>query len=70
MYTDHNYKSKKALREDFKEGKTITVHQPGGIWGPPKTTGTVTIEGPHYPQPHSWYCKVDIEDLKITKIYK
>ena len=70
MYTDTNYKTKKAMIADFKEGKTIKVHQPGGIWGPPTTTGVVTIEGPHYPQPHSWYCRVDIEDLKIVKIHK
>ena len=70
MYTDTNYKTEKAMREAFETGKKIGVHQPGGFWGPPTTTGVVTIEGPHYPQPHSWYGKVDIEDLKITKIYK
>lgn len=67
MYTDTNYKTKKAMREAFKTGKKIGVHQPGGFF-PGKTDGRVAIEGPHYPQPHTWYAEVEIKDSVITRI--
>lgn len=68
MYTDKNYKTKKALKEDFKAGKEITVFQPGGMF-PSQRNGKVAIEGPHYPEPHRWYASVEIKDGIITKIY-
>ena len=66
MYTDRNYKTKKALLEDFKAGKKITVYQPGPF--PGKTDGKITIEGPHYPEPHRWYAAATIEDGVIVKV--
>jgi len=68
MYTNHNYKTKKALKEDFKAGLEIRVHQPGGMF-PSKRDGRVALEGPHYPEPHRWYADVEIKDGKVTKIY-
>jgi len=67
MYTDKNYKTKKELVADFKEGKKIGVYQPGGIF-PSQTDGTVCIEGPHYPQPHKWYATATIANGIITKV--
>lgn len=67
MYTDINFKTKKAMKEAFAAGKQLTVYQPGGMF-PSKTDGRVTIEGPHYPQAHSWYASVEIKDGVITKI--
>ena len=67
MYTETNYKSKKALIEDFKAGKTIRVFQPGP-WGPNVSDGPGAIEGPHYPQPHKWYAEATIADGIITKV--
>ena len=67
MYTTTNYRTKKALKEDFKAGKQISVFQPGGIF-PGKSNGRVCIEGPHYPEPHRWYCAVEIRDCIITRI--
>jgi|TARA_Y100000310_G_C20135045_1_gene557619 hypothetical protein len=67
MYTSTNYKTKKAMKEDFKAGKQIEVFQPGGFF-PGKTDGVVGLEGPHYPQPHTWYAEVKIEHSIVTKI--
>ncbi len=52
-YTTTNYKTKKALIEDFKAGKEIKVYQPSGIF--PLKEGRIALEGPHYPEPHKWY---------------
>lgn len=62
MYTVINFKTKKALREAVAQGKPIEVYQPGPF--PGKTEGTVSIEGPHYPAPHTWYAAAGI----ITKV--
>ena len=67
MYTVTNYKTKKAMKEDFKAGKQIEVFQPGGFF-PGKTDGVVGLEGPHYPQAHSWYAEATIADSIIVKV--
>ena len=67
MYTVQNFKTKKQLKEAFKNGERIEVYQPGGIF-PGKTDGRVTLEGPHSPQPHTWYASVEIKDSIITRI--
>jgi len=67
MYATKNYQTKKELIEDFKAGKKITVFQPGGIF-PSQKDGQITIEGPHYPQPHKWYASATIQDGVVIKI--
>ena len=67
MYTDKNYKTKKELITDVKAGKRVTVFQPGGIFSS-QQDGNVTIEGPHYPQLHSWYARATIKDGVIVKV--
>jgi len=60
MYTDTNFKSKKALKEAVAAGRQVTVFQPGGIF-PSKTDGSISLEGPHYPEPHRWYASAVIK---------
>lgn len=67
MYTDINFKTKKALKEAVASGKQVTVFQPGGIFES-KRDGRTTVEGPHYPEPHRWYASVEISGGIITKI--
>ena len=69
MYTTKNYKTKKALIEDVKAGKKVTVYQPGGLF-PGKMNGQITIEGPHYPEPHRFYARAVIKDGIIVRILK
>ena len=66
-YTIHNYKTKKALIADVKAGKQVKVFQPGPF-GPKVNDGTVSIEGPHYPEPHRWYAAATVRQGIITKI--
>ena len=67
MYTDINFKTKKALKEAVAEGKKISVYQPGGMF-PSKTDGAITIEGPHYPEPHRWYASAIIKDGYVVSV--
>ena len=67
MYTSKNYKTKKALIDDFKAGKQIETYQPGGFF-PGATNGQIALEGPHYPEPHRWYATATIKDSIIIKV--
>jgi hypothetical protein len=63
MYTKINFRTKKALREAVERGDEVEVSQPGPF--PGQTNGQVSVEGPWYPAPHSWYASVTIEDSVI-----
>lgn len=70
MYTKLNYRTKKAMKEAVARGEKVEVFQPNAdVTGfPVPTDGRVSIEGPHYPQPHRWYASVEIKDSVITKV--
>jgi hypothetical protein len=72
MYTDKNFKTKKAVKEAIAAGQIITVFQPNDIFGNPAArpdyTGKVNIEGPHYPAPHSWYATGHVVNGKLVKV--
>ena len=67
-YCVKNYKTAKALREDFKAGVVIEVFEPGV--GRLPQEGRVFLEGPHYPMPHRWYLGADIKNGVIVKLDK
>lgn len=67
MYTYENYRTKKELVADVKAGKQVRVYQPGGIF-PSQKDGEVSIEGPHYPEPHRWYASATIADGVVVKV--
>ncbi len=56
-YTVRNYKTKKSLKEAISNGDKVRCYQPG--LGPDLSTftGTIYLEGPHYPAPHTWYAQ-------------
>lgn len=66
MYTDRNFKTKKALKQAVADGEKVTVYQPGAF--PAATEGAITLEGPHYPEPHRWYAQAIIADSVIVKV--
>jgi hypothetical protein len=69
MYTTVNFPTKKALKEAIAAGREIGVFQPNNMFGQePPTSGTATVEGPHYPKPHRWYARVTLEDGRIVKV--
>ena len=65
-YISGNPKTKKAAKELVKQGGA-SCFEPGPF-GEIPYNGTVYIEGPHYPKPHTWYGKVTIVNGVITKI--
>lgn len=68
MYTRTNFKTKKALREAVARGDTVGYYQPGPFGGSEPRDGTVFIEGPHYPAPHTWYAECIVQDGRIVKV--
>ena len=66
MYTDINFKTKKALREAVSAGRAIGVYSPGPF--PCPQSGRVCVEGPHYPAPHSWYAEVEVVEGRIVRV--
>jgi hypothetical protein len=66
MYTDEDFKTKKALKEAIAAGRKIGVYSPGPF--PCPTDGRVAVEGPHYPKPHSWYAMVMVKEGFISEV--
>lgn len=70
MYTDRNFRTKKAIKEAIAAGQRITVYQPNGdLTGTvAPRDGTVYLEGPHYPEPHRWYAQGTMKDGVLVAI--
>lgn len=66
MYLSPNFKSKAAAKRAIAEGKVVTVFAPG--LGEVPENGRASIEGPHYPKPHTFYGTAFIENGKVVKI--
>ena len=64
MYTEINFKTKKAMREAFEAGRKLRAFSPGPF--PGTATGRDVIEGPQgY---HTWYAAVTLIDYLIVKM--
>ena len=69
MYTYMDFKTKKAFKEAVKDGKKIRLYQPNNIFGvSDPENGSFSVEGPHYPKPHTWYASVVVEDGFVVKV--
>ena len=73
MYTDRNFKTKKALKEAVAAhaagtGPAVTYHQPGPFGGNEPLNGSFSVEGPHYPEPHRWYARCTAKSGVIVKV--
>ena len=68
MYTHINFKTKKALKEAVASGRRITYYQPGPFGGNEPQNGNIVVEGPHNPEPHSWYASCTVKDGVIIKV--
>jgi hypothetical protein len=62
MYVSPNFKSKKALAA----GQRVEVFSPGPF--PCPQSGTLSVEGPHYPEPHRWYARVLVEAGLVKEV--
>lgn len=65
-YTSKNFQTKKAFKEAVMRGEPITVWSTGPF--APRTNGTEHVEGPHYPQAHTWYATVTVQNGVVTKV--
>ena len=66
-YVSPDFKTKKALKQALTEGKDVSVYQPG--LGTVPVDGSIALEGPHYPKPHTWYASVTMDKFGfITKV--
>jgi hypothetical protein len=66
MYTSTNFKTKKEFKEAVTAGRQVRLFAPG-IGQPPKY-GKCCVEGPHSPQPHTWYAEVEVKDGIVVKV--
>lgn len=65
-YVSPNFKNKKALKEAVATGRQVRVFSPGPY--PVTENGTETVEGPHYPEPHRWYARVEVRGGIVVKV--
>lgn len=66
MYVSPNFKTKKALKEAVAAGQRVEAFSPGPF--PCPTDGRITVEGPHYPKPHSWYAECEVKGGLVVKV--
>jgi len=66
-YVDPDYKTKKEFKAAVKAGRQHRTYNPSGMF-PVRQNGEDTIEGPHYPKPHSWYARVEVADGIVVRV--
>lgn len=66
MYADRNFKTKKMLKEAVAKGIQVGVFSPGPFECP--QNGKVSLEGPHFPAPHTWYASAVVKDGLIVSV--
>ena len=65
-YVEPNFKHKKHLKEAVERGDRVSVFSPGMF--PANKNGTESVEGPHYPKPHTWYAQVRVESGRVMEV--
>ncbi len=68
-YVVGNPKTKKLLKEWVNDSdKHVQVYQPGRFSQEDMVSGTVYLEGPHYPKPHRWYAQGTLKNGVLVKV--
>lgn len=65
-YVLPDFRTKKALKEALSAGDDVDVFQLG--LGTIPYDGTVYLEGPHYPRPHTWYAVGTMTNGKLVSV--
>jgi hypothetical protein len=74
MYATRNFKKKKDLKQAVAAflsgtGPAVRVFQPGPFGDGEETgDGRVCVEGPHYPQAHTWYATCTLRDGAVVSV--
>lgn len=66
MYVSPNFRTKKELKAAIEAGEAVRVYQPG--LGSVPEDGSVSLEGPHYPEPHKWYAQGTMKGGRLVKV--
>jgi hypothetical protein len=67
-YASRNFKTKKALKDAVKAGEKVYVKETSSFGNEVKG-GRAFLEGPWFPQAHTWYAQVTVnEDGVITGV--
>jgi hypothetical protein len=66
MYFSTDYPSKAAARRAMANGEVVRVMSNSPF--EEVTDGTHTVEGPHYPKPHTFYGTVTVRNGIVTAI--
>lgn len=68
VYSEVNFKTKKALKEAVAAGRKIRIFQAGCFPESCPQNGKVCVEGAHYPAPHTWYAECVVKDGIIQTV--
>lgn len=68
MYVSPNYRTKKALKEAVAAGKYVEAYSPWPF--PCPENGTISVEGPHSPEPHTWYARVEVVGGRVVRVVR
>jgi hypothetical protein len=66
-YVNPDYKTKKEFKLAIESGKRPETYNYAGMFQTVQN-GQDTIEGPHYPKPHKWYARVQVENGLVVKV--
>lgn len=66
MYTTTNFKTKKALKEAIARGDKVGVCL--NMLGTTVAEGEVSVEGPHFPKPLTWYATATLKNGVVIKV--
>ena len=67
-YTVVNFKTKKLLKAAVAAKEAVRAYQPGLGPNLSNYTGSVYLEGPHWPAAHTWYAACEMKDGVIIKV--
>jgi hypothetical protein len=67
MYVFQNYRTKKEFKTAVLSGIKHEIYNPSGMFPVPQN-GRVSVEGPHYPEPHRWYATAIVENGVVIKV--
>ena len=48
--------------------RPVRYYQPGPFGGNEPTDGTICLEGPHFPAPHTWYAQATVKNGIVVAV--
>jgi hypothetical protein len=67
-YAVTNFKTKKLFKAAVAAKEAVRAYQPGLGSDLSNYTGSVCLEGPHYPAAHTWYAACEMKDGVVIKV--